>query len=336
MGGVADAAVRRGTGDGRETAADADGRGGDPIVMDPEVPDDARRSLVRMPAEALIPFRGPVPAPKAPERNLAVPAGGAIAVGGWAAIGAAAGTGFQWTLNMLVPIALCATFIAIAEYRERGAEARRARANPAITCHRRYVRPASDIDPEYRGMWDRAAAAGRRVAAADVVRCQLIDSVQVEAVLPQRLWEIAERLARLSEARARHREILSGGTTGGPGIAATVQRQRRVQDLAAADVARRVQALEALADLLAEAGAAARAETIASELADLNTIHADLLAGVGQTAADAEFAERMAGDAAAIIEQAREAARRAGEAALTLDVPDELPGQDISGSQPSS
>jgi hypothetical protein len=319
--------VRRGAGDRRETAADADGRaGGDAIVVDPGVAGEARRSLARMPAEALFPYRGPVPVPKPPERDLAVPAGGGIAVASWAASAAAAGTGFQWALNMLVPVALCATLIAIAAYRERRVAARRARNNPAITCHRRYVRPAADIDPEYRGMWDRAAAAGTRVAAADVVRQQLVDSIQVEAVLPERLWEIAERLARLSEARARHREILSGGTPDDPGVVATVERQRRVQDLAAADVARRVQSLEALADLLAEADGAARAEAIARELADLSTIHADLLAGVGETVGDADFAERMADDAAAVIDQAREAASRAGEAAVALDLPDEADG----------
>jgi hypothetical protein len=100
-----------------------------------------------------------------------------------------------------------------------------------------------------------------------------------------------------------------------------------VQDLAAADVARRVQALEALADLLAKASAATRMETIATELADLSAIHADLLAGVGETAADADVADRLAADAATVIEQAREAVRRASEAARTLDLPDEAPGE---------
>jgi NAD(P)-dependent dehydrogenase (short-subunit alcohol dehydrogenase family) len=99
-----------------------------------------------------------------------------------------------------------------------------------------------------------------------------------------------------------------------------------VQDHAAADVAWRVQDLEALADLLARASAVARTETIAAELADLNTIHADLLAGVGETVADLDFAERIADDAATVIEQAREAIRRANEAALTLDLPDEAAG----------
>jgi hypothetical protein len=234
----------------------------------------------------------------------------------------------QWTLNMLIPVTLCATFITIAEYRARRAAARRAQVNPAITCHRRYVRPGVDIDAEFRAVWDRAAAAGTRVCAADVVRQRLVDSMQVEAALPQRLWEIAERLARLSQARARHREILSEGMPGDPGVAATVEQQRRVQDLAAADVERRVQALEALADLLAEAGAAVRAETVASELAGLAAIHADLLAGAGETVADADFAARMADDAAAIIEQAREAVKRSGEAALTFDVPDEAAGEE--------
>ncbi len=317
-------AVRRGAGDMRETTAVAVARAdGDAIVVDPGVAGEARRALTRMPAEALVRYQGPLPAPKAPEKNLAVPVGGGVAVAGCAAVAAAAGTSVQWTLNVLIPVTLCAAFIAIAEYRERRAAARRAQRNPAVTCHRRYVRPAADIDAEYQEMWDRAAVAGQRIMAADVVEQQLIDSVQVEAVLPQRLWEIAERLARLSEARARHREILRGGTPEDPGVAVAVERQRRVQDLAAADAARRVRTLEALADLLAQADAAARTEAVATALAGLAAIHADLLAGVGETAADVDFAERTADDAAAVIEQAREAARRASEAALALGLPDE-------------
>lgn len=330
-------AARRAARDERETAADAGAQAdGDAIVVDPEIADDARQSLIQLPAEALVPYRGPVPVPQAPERNLITPVGGGIAVVGWAAIIAVTGTSVQWSLNITLPVTLCATFIAIAEYRERKAAARRVQDNPAITCHRRYVRPAADIDPAYRGMWDRAAAAGKRITAADVVKQQLVDSVQVEAMLPLRLWEIADRLARLSEARARHREILHGDTPDDAGVAATVDRQRRVQELAAADVARRVQALETLADLLAKASAATRTEAIATELADLNAIHADLLTGVGETAADVEVAERMAGEAGAIIEQAREAVRRASEAARTLDVPDSASGETTSPARPAS
>jgi len=321
-------AAHRAAGDRRETAAEAGAQAdGDAIVIDPGIDDDTRRSLIQVPAKELVPYRGPVPVPEPPPKNLVTPVGGGIAVAGWAAVIAVTGTGVQWSLNMTLPVTLCATFIAIAEYRDRKAALRRAQENPAITCHRRYVRPSVDIDAEYQGMWDRAAAAGKRIQATDVVKQQLVDSVQVEAVLPQRLWDIAERLARLSEARARHREILHGGAPDDADVVATVDQQRRVQDLAAADVARRVQALEALADLLAKASAAARAETIATELADLSAIHADLLAGIGETAADADVADRLAGDAATVIEQAREAVRRASEAARTLDVPDGAPGE---------
>jgi hypothetical protein len=73
----------------------------------------------------------------------------------------------SWSIPESLPVTLCATFIAIAEYRDRKAALRRAQDNPAITCHRRYIRPAADIDAEYRGLWDRAAAAGKRIKAAD-------------------------------------------------------------------------------------------------------------------------------------------------------------------------
>lgn len=189
-------AAHRAAGDRRETAAEAGAQAdGDAIVVDPGIPGDTRRSLLQLPAEGLVPYRGPVPVPEPPARNLVTPVGGGIAIAGWAAVIGVVGTSVQWSLNMTLPVTLCATFIAIAEHRDRKAALRRAQDNPAITCHRRYVRPSVDIDAEYRGMWDRAAAAGKRIQAADVVKQQLVDSVQVEAVLPQRLWEIADRLA---------------------------------------------------------------------------------------------------------------------------------------------
>lgn len=68
---------RRGqTGIAAKAGAHADGA----IVVDPGIADDARRWLIQLPADALVPYRGPVPAPKAPERNVVTPVGGGIAV----------------------------------------------------------------------------------------------------------------------------------------------------------------------------------------------------------------------------------------------------------------
>ncbi len=296
---------------------------GSVIVIDPEVDDEARQALAELSTGALVPYRGPRPAtvPDAADRNIVTPVGLGIAGISLTTSLATLGTSVQWTLNMLVPVTVCAGAVAMMEYVERRQQA--LLADPALTWHRRYVVPGTDIDEELRPRWDRAAKAGARITEAEVVRTDRVDSVEIIAVLPQRLWEIAERLARLSEARWRQLEILGGAAPDDPDIAATLGRQRQVQDLALADVDRRVERLETLARLLAEADLALRKESIASALAGLNEIHGDILAAVGETNGDVSFSYRIAHDATAVIDQARAAVRRANEAAATLAMPGE-------------
>jgi hypothetical protein len=87
--------------------------------------------------------------------------------------------------------------------------------------------------------------------------------------------------------------------------------------------------LETFADLVTAADLAARKESIVRELNALDDKHADLLAGIGDTALDADLAHQLAHDAIAVIEQARKAIEQANEAALTLALPgDELDGED--------
>lgn len=301
------------------------------VVIDPAVGDEARQALARLPAAALVPYRKPAPVPATAAKNMTTPVGFGIAVAGFAAGFAALGTSFQWSLNMVTPIAFCATVVALGEHVDRRRKARMA-SHPAIVWHGRYVVPGADFDAESWSLWERATAGEERIATATVVQQDLIDSVRVTATLPQRLWEIAERLALLSDARERQREILRDGIPDDPAIAATVGWQRRAQDRAGADIARRVADLEALAGLVAAADAAIGKETVASELASLNALHADLLARIGETDSDAEAMERMTGDVSALIEQAREAVSRVNAAATALALPDEEPaGGGVSG-----
>jgi hypothetical protein len=204
-------------------------------------------------------------------------------------------------------------------------------AQAPVTQHRHYVLPSTDIDAEHWKLWKRAVDARNRIAGADVVNAGRIDSVQVAEVLPQRLWDIADRLARLAEVRARHKEILGDVPPDDPAVAPAVTRQRRAQELALADATRRVSDLENFADLLDAADLAGRKESIAAELNALDDTHADLLAGIGDTALDADVAHRLADDATAVIEQARQAIEQANEAALALAPPgddDESAGED--------
>jgi hypothetical protein len=156
-----------------------------------------------------------------------------------------------------------------------------------------------------------------------VVNDGRIDSVQVSEVLPQRLWDVAERLARLAEVRARHQEILDGVPPDDPDVAPALTRQRRAQELALADATRRVSDLETFADLVTAADLAARKEAIVRKLNDLDDAHAELLAGIGDTAMDTSLTHQLADDATAVIEQAKQAIEQANEAALALVPPEE-------------
>ena len=108
-------------------------------------------------------------------------------------------------------------------------------------------------------------------------------------------------------------------------------RQRRAQELALADAARRVSDLERFADLVDAADLAARKESIVRELNELDDKHAELLAGIGDTALDTDLAHQLADDATAVIEQARQAIEQANEAALTLACQATKPGDEPDG-----
>lgn len=283
---------------------------GGAIVFDPEVGRDVRQVLTRLAANGrLPPYREPLSTSAPTGKNRATPVGCGIGGIGLAAGLAVLGTPVQWSLNILIPAGLCGAAVGTGEYLERRKHARRARL--ALACHHRYVRPGTDIDASFQPLWERAAAAAGRIAAAEVVAADRVDAAQVATLVPHRLWEIAERLARLTEARDRQREVLGGAVPDDPELAATVARQRAAQEVALADVVWRVERLESTAALLSQADLAVGRETVADALAGLNAIHAELLAGVGETEADADLADRVRDEAQAVIDQAQASARRA-------------------------
>jgi hypothetical protein len=289
------------------------------VVVDPSVPKEMWDALARSGGK-LIPYRGPVPAPDVPvnrARGCAVLAGLFFV---FAILGGLAGNlAFAFVMLMLAatgfPLALAG----------RPSDQEIAAAYAPITQHRHYVVPSTDIDAEHWQLWKRAVDARNRIAGASVVTAGHIDSVQIAEVLPERLWDIAERLARLAEVRARHREILGEVTSDDPDVAPIVNRQRQAQELVLSDVARRVDDLENFADLVDAADLATRKESVVRELHALDDTHADLLAGIGDTVTDADLAHRLADDATAVIEQARQAVKQANEAALNLSLPGDEP-----------
>jgi hypothetical protein len=324
----ADASVwRQGDGTGRRVAYPVDNA---TVVVDPRLPRDVRDALFRASGK-LVPYQGPVPAPTSPING----ARGCSFFAGIFFVVAIAGVGagnpaLAYTMLMFAGAGILMTMLGRPSAREVGA------AHAPVTQHRRYVLPSTDIDAEHWKLWKRAVDARNRVAGAEVVNAGRIDSVQVAEVLPQRLWDIAERLARLAEVRARHREILGDVPADDPDVAPAVTRQRRAQELALADATRRVSELEKFADLVDAADRAARKESVVRELNELDDTHAELLAGIGDTDLDADLTHRLAGDATAVIEHARQAIDHANEAALTLALPEDKPEGEPGDDEPGA
>jgi hypothetical protein len=193
--------------------------------------------------------------------------------------------------------------------------------NAAVLYHRRYVCPSRDLDAGARRSWQRAMTAADKISRSDVVRQQLIDSVRVTTVLPYYLWDIAERLARLSALRAGHAAILDGVADDDPDVAVVLDPQRRAHELASDDIERRVRDLEVFASRVADADAARRREEAVRRLADLNDVHRDLLARVAIPPDSPGTDLPEPHDVQAVIDQANKAIRAANEAGRSLALP---------------
>jgi hypothetical protein len=144
----------------------------------------------------------------------------------------------------------------------------------------------------------------------------------VTTVLPYHLWEIAERVARLSALRVQHKSILRGVDADDPDVAMLLAPQRRAQQAADADIEQRVRQLEVFTELVGQADAARRRERAVGKLATLTESHAELLAHIGQGAGHDALTEQMTVDVRAIIAQADEAVRQANEAGRSLILPE--------------
>jgi hypothetical protein len=347
----------------------------DGIVIDPEVPEDARgyltglatgdypapyafhtplselraalndgkpaaRDLPRRPsAKDLIPYRKAPPARKAPPEpgDLSATYAAMWRRGlGSVACAIAAGFAGSWNLGALMAALILLSVVlgtmwlaglakALLIIERRALLRRWHIENIPSIFHRRYVVPRTDIAGEGTQAWRRAIAAANKISQSDVVNQRLVsvDPEQVATVMPHRLWEIAERLAKLSQATDAHRQALGDIDPSHRDVAATVAQQRHIQNLAYADITKRVVSLEAIAAKVTEADDAKRREAAAIRLAKINPLHAGLLDGHGVTIGDPGIADRLGDDVQAVIEQSRRAIQEANEAAMSLILPDE-------------
>jgi len=174
--------------------------------------------------------------------------------------------------------------------------------------HRRYVVPQTDLDDEARPIWARAVAAANEIRESYVVQQHIVDSVQVAVVLPDRLWEIAEGLASLSQVRGRLREILRQSGSDGQRVAAKASAQDRQIEEEATRLEGRVRKLEEIAGLLREADAAKRSEAVLERLGEVDEMLGDLRARSAGTSLDLDPAERLRLEVQAANEAARDLA----------------------------
>lgn len=322
------------------------------IVIDPQVPPDISAQLAQAPARRLVAFAAPAPAVVPPPRRRrkrvltrqgrkatirAVTTAVFLVATVTAAVSFMAGSRNGLAGLIAVVAAICcanrfvATAVAADAASRSGWRQRPPTADPdhpawdglhAVTAyHGRYVSPGRDMDAEARATWMRAVDAASTLRQSEVVRLGLVDSVQVATVLPYHLWEVADRLARLSALRAEHEVILRGVDASDPDVATLLAPQRRAHELANADIERRVRELEVFAGLVGQADAARRRERAVRQLATLNDSHLELLAHIGQGPGDDGLTGQMSLDVQAIIDQADEAVRQANEAGRSLVLP---------------
>ena len=152
------------------------------------------------------------------------------------------------------------------------------------------------------------------------MRAERIDSIEVGAVLPYHLWEIAERLALLSWPEAEQQRIVGRRhlDVNDPDVSRLLDRQRRSRDLTLADIESRVRALEEFAELAAQADAAVQRRDGIEELAGLDADYGELEARLGSAQnllnADGHLADQLR----TVTEAADEAVRRMNDAGRAL------------------
>ncbi|MBG0830717.1 hypothetical protein HS041_23435 [Planomonospora sp. ID67723] len=206
---------------------------------------------------------------------------------------------------------------------------RRLTADPAARQARRRMRVAldhgnrfilpEDLDAGCGALLRRAQDAAETVLGSQVNRAGLLDAIDNAVTLPDQVWQIATKLARLSAMRAEHRRIVPG--TPPPEVAEAFAPYSRALERVADSLTERVRALEEYAAQVRRADAVYHSYRQLELLAERTSQYEDLLA---ETAGD-ELAvprlEEMTGQARQIrelfLESMEEARRAAGHLAGT-------------------
>src|SRR6201996_555461 len=298
------------------------------LVIDPEVPERIRRELERVPDAALIRFSAT--APKViPLRRPSQYARSLIARSSLAAFFClyVAGLVEDQSVLAMLGVAFFLAAFAVALFLRVPLRKLPPRKDPTVighvvtAYHRRYVAPQFDLHEAFQPLWQRAGRAVGVVLQSDVVRLGIVDSVQVTAVLPYYLWDIAERLARLSGASSEQLRIIKRLDLHDPEVRDVLVPQLQAKELAIADVESRIRRLEDFAELAVKADAAMKREKALKELAALNPAFEDALARRGSTDDELTPADRLGDELPAGAEGLGEGGKRGKPAGGGLCIP---------------
>ncbi|MGR6920579.1 hypothetical protein ACU635_40625 [[Actinomadura] parvosata] len=168
------------------------------------------------------------------------------------------------------------------------------------------------LDEPARLLMARAQAAIEQVVDSSVNAEGLLDDVRNGVMLPAQEWEIARLLAKLSELRAEHQEVVSEGVT--PEVAAVAEPLAHALDSSQRAVLARVEALERYAGHVADAERAYRARDQIERLSAKLPDYEELLAESGADGSAVPELSRLSDDADRLEQALRDSVSSAHEA----------------------
>ncbi|MFC5829930.1 hypothetical protein [Nonomuraea insulae] len=168
------------------------------------------------------------------------------------------------------------------------------------------------LDDSARTLMSRAQSAIDQVMDSSVHAEGLLDDIRNGVMLPAQEWEIARLLAKLSELRAEHQEVVSEGVT--PEVAAVAEPLAHALDSSQRAVLARVEALERYAGHVADAERAYRARHQIERLSAKLPRYEELLAESGADGSTVPELSRLSDDADRLEQALRDSVSSAHEA----------------------
>ncbi|MFG1946917.1 hypothetical protein [Nonomuraea sp. NPDC048826] len=169
-----------------------------------------------------------------------------------------------------------------------------------------------ELDEGARQLMARTQAAIDSVMESHVNAEGLLDDVRNAVMLPAQEWEIARLLAKLSELRAGHRQVVAEGVT--PEVAAVAEPLAQALDSSERAVVARVEALERYAGHVADAERAHRARDQIARLSAQLPRYEELLAESGADDSAVPELRRLSEDADRLEQALRDSVTSAHEA----------------------